>query len=235
MNVILQNSDVFPINIKINCESFNLQPKEKLILETNQNGSLVFELKHHIKDKFNSFWYIMNDIFTLEQMRTVLVVDGVYNVNPKIDNSLIEIRNHEYVFNKNISYDVFVFKCAKNEINIIDLEVDNSQKILNRSKILYLFGGGKTLFPLCFLALIITIIRILIYDITVWQMFLAVVFGLLTIVGLFRYLSSINLLKKSINKKSVIEYMSSERKEFRKFTDDIVEKSLYGDSFENFK
>ena len=230
MNVLFYNADVLPIYIECYGETIALQPKEQTNLKTDQNGEIIISLKHHITDKFNIAWYIMNEIFTLEQMRTVLVVDGIYKIKVKNSGDLVKIRNREYVFNKNISYDTFVFNMVEYDIQILHLSVVNSNSILKKSKFLYLFGGSKTLFPLFTVALFATIISMLNNQLSFSNVILIVVLCFVVFIGFINYLNSIKLLKHSIREEEIIKYMYSERKEYRKLTDNLKDKQLYFDS-----
>ena len=45
----------------------------------------------------------------LSQMRTVLVVDGEYVFKPTHDNTAVEVKSWEYVFEKHTAYETFAF------------------------------------------------------------------------------------------------------------------------------
>lgn len=230
MNIKLYNADVSPIYIEYDNENILLYPNESKILETNQNGEIIIGLRHYKNDKFNMIWYVMNEIFTLEQMRTILVVDGLYKIKIKNCGDIVKIRNHEYVFNKNMSYDTFVFNMEAYNIQTQHLNVRNGCNLIKKAKFLYLFGGLKTLFPLFTIALIATLLSFLTNEISLKDIVLTVVLCFIVIIGFINYINSIKLLKNAIDEEQIIKYMSSNRKEYRKFTDNLVEKQLYKDS-----
>lgn len=192
----------------------------------NQNGEIQIELKHKKTDKFNAIWYIMNDLFTLEQMRTVLTVNGIYNFKVR-NGDIVKIRNHEYVFNKYTSYDTFVFNMENYSVKPQTLYVEDSKKILKKSRFLYLFGGIKTFYLLCTVALIATLIAVFINGISSKDITLIVVLGIIVLIGLLNYLNSIKFLKIYLSEKNIKDYMNSGRKEYRKFTDNLIEDQLY--------
>ena len=76
----------------------------------------------------------MNDIFTLEQMRTILVVDGEYKINCYCDNAILKIQSYEYVFEQNTSYQTFIFSTQNCSITRENLQIPNKSKIAKKAQ-----------------------------------------------------------------------------------------------------
>ena len=221
MFVQLYNSGVDSIYINYSDGDAVLKPRESINLPL-QNGETRIRLSHIQNDKFSSLWYVLTEMFTLEQMRTVLVVDGEYVI--KTDRP-VKVKNHEYVFDKNISYETFVFSSEK--VIRKHLEVAKSERIKKRAKILYLFGGLKSFLPISFILTVLTFVSTVInYKSSFLSWLSVLMFGGMFVYMLKRYLQSLRILDQAITEKSIMEYMNSERKEFRKPYDDIVQKQL---------
>lgn len=206
----------------------------RLMIPPNENAMLPLESSecsikffHFINDRFNFFWYILNEIFTLEQMRTVLVVDGECVINGKCHDPILKIKNHEFVFHKKMSYHAFVFSANGCSIIRKHLEIAQGKKILKRAKILYLFGGSKTIFPLAGIALIASLFKICFSNhAPTW--FLLMTFGLAIcfFIGFIKYIKSLKQLKIALSPSNILKYFNSSRIEMRKFSDDLVQKYL---------
>lgn len=204
--------------------STQVYPGESIEIYT-RNDEIIITLLHKNKDKFSPLWYLLNEIFTLEQMRTVLVVDGRYSLKLLCEHAVVKIKEKEFVFHKNTSYQTFVFSTNQVQIKHDDLNVVRGSAILKKARFLYLLGGIKTFLPLSAIALVAWITKMSCAShIALWMWI--VLGGIIAcfILTLLNYIRSIKFLKQSIDKKHIIQYLSSERKECRKLSDDLVQK-----------
>lgn len=226
MELKLYNAGVNPLYVEQNGIKKLLQPNEMQILKY-ENGECLFKLMHVKKDKFNSIWYLLNDMFTLEQMRTVLVVDGEYCVKSLEEDICMKIKDYEYVFDKNMSYETFVFNLPKEQVCRKYLEVKNANNIAKKAKFLYLFGGDKTLLPLVGIGLLFFLIELLFSSAPSSSTLLmtAILFVCFAFL-LNKYISSLHLLRKAMREENILTYMSSTRKQYRRFSDEVIQKNL---------
>ncbi len=226
MTYNLYNACIKPITVKCNHLLITIQPGTITAIDSD-NDEISIELCHTEDEKLNILWYILNELFTLEQMKTVLIVDGKYTIKSLCDSPLIKIKDYEYVFEKYTSYQTYIF--ASNESYVIRdrLQVKDPDKIIKKSKYLYLFGGDKTLFPIIGIATVVSTVKIAfmsfiptwywIMSALLWSCFLW--FGSI-------YIKSLKSLQKAMSSDAIMEYMLSERKEYRNFSDDLVQKNL---------
>lgn len=221
MKFEIYNTGIEPFVIYSENGIHNVLPGENCILEANTQ-KLDIKICHVINEKFNTIWYILNDIFTLEQMRTVLVVDGEYTLTSFVSHSSIKIKNHEYVFDKNMSYETYVFSSDDCKIVRTHLWVNNSNKIYQKAKWLYLIGGNKTMLPLSGIALVSLCIKtVLSPQNERWVLGLLVFLFLYFGFRLNIYFKSLRDLKNAMKEHSILSYMNSNRIEYRKFTDNL--------------
>ena len=168
---------------------------------------------------------MLNEVFTLEQMRTVLVVDGQYSLKLLCEHSSVKIKEREFVFDKNTSYQTFVFSTNQVQIQYDNLNVAKSSEVLKKAKFLYLFGGKKTFLPLSAIALVSWIIKMVSASyITMWVWMILGGITACFALTLVNYIQSLSFLKQAIDNKHIIQYLLSERKEYRKLSDDLVQK-----------
>ncbi len=227
MKTTFQNVDINPIHIKHNNHTVKLEPNETIDLETNEEGFIEIGLVHDTKDKFNPIWYSLNEIFTLEQMRTVLVTDGVYIIKPWEEGTIVKIKSYEYVFHKDTSYDTFVFNVNSYDLQRKKLYVPNETKIIKRSKFLYLFGGQKTFLPLMCILLVSMLIKIALSSIIPdWAIIVTVFSAISVVVLFFKYLNCLKFLKRVIKEREILDYMQSSRPQYRNFSDNLVQHHL---------
>lgn len=224
MTLELHNAGIETIIVKQGDISAQLYPGKSINIYT-ANDEVKIALSHENEDKFSPVWYLLNEVFTLEQMRTVLVVDGRYSLKLLCEHSSVKIKVKEFVFDKNTSYQTFVFSTNQAQIQYDELNVVKSSEIVKKAKFLYLFGGIKTFLPLSTIALVAWIIKMLSTSrIALWVW---VVLGGITacfIFTLVNYIQSLIFLNQVIDKQHIIRYLSSERKEYRKLSDDLVQK-----------
>lgn len=226
MIVELCNASTEPILIKWNNNTEILQPCQIISISV-ESDTVDVRLLHQNNNKFNLWWYLLNVVFTLEQMRTVLVVDGKYKIKATSDVVQVKIKDCEYVFHKNTSYQLFIFSVHEGSISPQKLNVAHGNTVLNKAKFLYLFGGIKTLLPITGIALLTAILRIVsLAEISCEfigiVIFLSACFGLL----LANYIKSLKLLRKYTMEECILRYLSSERKEHRNVSDEIVRKHM---------
>lgn len=224
MIIELYNSgtELFTVELQDHVET--LQPCQEISISVD-NDTVDIKLLHKKGDKFNAWWYLLNEIFTLEQMRTVVVVDGKYQVKSSSDVVRIKVKDYEYIFHKNISYQVFVFSVDEGFVSPKGLNVAHRNKILNRAKFLYLVGGIKTLLPITGMALLIAISLMVGADkILSSDMGLVIVLFVSFVLLLANYIKSLRFLRKCTTEEYIFQYLSSERKEHRSESDDIIQK-----------
>lgn len=223
MTINLCNNSIEPIIIGYNKMSIFLNPNETRKIDCDLSNCSI-RIQHVKNDKLSVLWYIMNEVFTLEQMRTVLVVNGEYEISDISDNSTVRILSHEYVFEKNTSYQTFIFSADGCYIIRKQLEVDNSKKISTKARILYLFGGNRTVLPLSGIAFISSLFKLIgANEVPIWFFTMTLGLGICFILFLIRYLKSLKKLDYAMKNANILKYLSSQRKEYRKFTDEIVQ------------
>lgn len=183
------------------------------------NGDLVsVKLSHKRNDRFKFIWYLLHAISLDEQMRTVLVVDGIYTFRPLCDNAVVKVKSYEYLFGKDISYQTFIFAPHECEFQRNHLEVANGQKIYKRAKFLYLFGGWKTLLPISIIGLIIMLATFS-GTTTDWMWLIGEI--ACTIILTINYIKSLMFLKKSLKEKLIFDYLSLSKKKDNSFSEKV--------------
>ena len=224
MTLELYNAGIKTIIVKQGDISTQLCPSKSINIRT-ENDEITIMLSHEKQGNFSAVWYLLNEIFSLEQMRTVLVVDGKYNLKLLCEHSSVKIKEREFVFDKNTSYHTFVFSTNQVQIQYDDLNVVKKSEVLKKAKFLYLFGGTKTFLPLSAIALVAWIIKML--SASRLALWVWVVLGGITVcfvVMLMNYVRSVRFLKQAIDNKYIIRYLLSDRKEYRRLSDDLVQK-----------
>lgn len=220
MKILLHNSGLEPLYIKV-CSEEKIIHSGECHAFTVVKDKATMTIKHIKNDRFNSFWYVLNEIFTLEQMRTVLVVDGEYELSAFKDGDMISVKSYEYVFHKNMSYQTAVFSTDGAVVTRKSLCVAHSEQIFRRARILYLFGGSKTLLPLSFIPLVATLLEAAVNGFDYENILLSVVLLAFFLFSFTRYFKSLKELKISIDQKNILAYFSSERKQYRNFIDNL--------------
>ena len=174
--------------------------------------------------------YMADALISYKQSRIVFTVDGEYSFETKDENVILKFKNYEYVRNKNISYNVFVFNCRPEHIACTEYAVPQRKAILQKCRLLYLFGGIKTLFPISLLILILSL-SCIISKIQLWEsVFFAIASGVSTILLGASYLRSLRVLREYSDVANIRTYMDSHRKEYRTLEDDLVQKHLDSNS-----
>lgn len=225
MTIRLFNSGSEPLSITVDNTENILEKGQEITIVSSERE--VVNICHINKNHFNTLWYILNEIFTLEQMRTVLVVDGEYEIIPKYDGQIIKIKSYEYVFDKHTSYKTAVFASDGAIVSRKSLFVQNGKEILKKARFLYLFGGSKTIIPLTAIVLLLSI-----FDFAFSQTrsfgdvaFILVLTALFLLFG-WRYIKSLSALSEFMREENIKRYFLSERVQYRKFSDDLVQKNL---------
>lgn len=226
MELNLCNTGVEPIVIEYCDIDILLNPNETRTISCNTSAECYIKIYHINNNKFNTLWYILNEIFTLEQMRTVLVVDGEYKISCACDNPTIKIKSQEYVFERNTSYQTFIFSSNSCSVTKVDLKVANELAISKKAKILYLFGGYKTLFPLTGIATVTSLIKIALYGAPPWFAILTIGLAICFALCFLKYIYALKRLTAAMNSENILKYLSSQRREFRKFTDELAQQYL---------
>lgn len=226
MIVELHNTSTEPIFVKWKNGSEILQPCQMVSI-VEESNTVKLRLSHQKNNKFNLWWYLLNAVFTLEQMRTVLVVDGEYIINGTSDFVRLKIKDYEYVFEKHTSYQTFVFSVNNGNIVPKKFQIAHGDMILKKAKFLYLFGGIKTLLPITCIALFVAILRMIsLTEISYGFLGEVILVLVCFILLLANYIRSLKLLRRYIAEENVFRYLSSDRKENRKTSDEIVQKYL---------
>lgn len=201
-----------------------LAPGETMSLESDLQAFPV-KISYTVKDKFNSLWYMLTEIFALEPMRTVLVVNGEYDIQCTSDDPFLKIGSREFVFDKHMSYQTFVFSAEGCLVTRKNFAVADRQKIMKKAKILYLFGGSRTFLPLSALALAVFLIGpLLVSAVPDWNWTMIFVLACCFAVCFFRYCQALRQLKNAMEPANILSYMASPRKEYRNYMDEVAQK-----------
>ena len=170
--------------------------------------AVCVRIMHTVSDRFRVGWYLAESALALSQMRTVLVVDGEYVFKPMHENTTIEVKSWEYVFEKYTAYQTFAFSANDCTIERNRLEVVQGDKVYRKAKFLYLFGGIKSLLIPTGVVSFILLINALSYG-TVWNWtrvgFWVICFTIL----LSGYKRSLKFLKRSMQETQIFAYMDS--------------------------
>ena len=226
MECKLYNTGTEAVTVLYADKTVLLNPCEDVVLNTGSDKFCI-KLQHTKGYGYHGLWYVLNEIFTLEQMCTALIVDGEYVITPQKQEMLIHFKDYEYVFEKNTSYRTFVFHAQGAKLERERLSVVQGERILSQAKFLYLFGGKKTLLPLSVVLFFACCSNLLFAsDAYAWMWLPAILSLLLFAVSFANYLRSLKSLKKAIYEDNILRYMASERKEHRTSQDDLVRKYM---------
>ena len=146
-------------------------------------------------------------IFSLSQMRTILVVDGEYVFESELEETMIEIRSQEYVFEKHTSYELFAF-VDNSHVECVRLQVAQADKIYKKAKLLYLFGGSKAfLLPCGILLFVLLLIAIAFSNGSLWDWIEAGVCMVCFLILFARYKKSLMFLKRAMREEMIFSYL----------------------------
>ena len=157
-------------------------------------------------------------------------MDGEYLLDSQEGNILLKVKNYEYVFDKNISYNVFVFNCTSASIKCTRYFVPKRKAIIRKCRLLYFFGGMKTFFPICLLLCFASLHCVLLGIHLLENILLLIGSSISTVLLGMSYLRSLRVLRESSKEEKIHAYMSSQRQEYRTLDDDIVQSYLDNDS-----
>ena len=224
MKIKLVNVDVNPIFVEHQNDIILLKPGESASFSSYDK--FCFSLRHFIADSNNPMMYMATALISYKQTRIELAVDGEYFINSQESNVLIKVKSYEYVFEKNISYNVFVFNCNSANIECGKYFVPKKEAVLRKCRILYLFGGIKTFFPICLFLFVVSFrlvwLRIHLFE----NILFLIASGIFTVLLGISYLRSLRVLRESSEEKKIRAYMNSQRTEHRILEDDIVQSYL---------
>jgi len=224
VEVKLVNVDVNPIFVDHQNGIFLLNKGESVSF--SQYDKFDFRLRHFKSDSNNSMMYMATALISYEQDRIEFTVDGEYRVEPQEENVLIKVKSYEYVFDKNISYNIFVFNCNSASIKCTKYFVPKREDILRKCRMLYLFGGKKTFFPICLFLFVVSFCCVLL-GIRLFENILFLIGSGISAVLLGRsYIRSLRVLRESSEEEKIRAYMNSERTEYRTKEDDMVQRNL---------
>ncbi len=230
MEILLQNTDTVALYVRYGGRRYRLEKNEQLTLMTDERGEVEFELCHETSDQLNSFWYVMSAVFALEQMRTVLVVDGVYTVRAAYDRQLIRVRSHAFHFHRHTSYEGFVFHAEPYCVTPKGRSTANADKVKKRARWLYLFGGIKTIFRIADIGLLAILGNIVKYRAVLDLPFTLVLFAI-SAIGWTDYIVSRRFLSRAVRSSEVERYFNGGRREkYRTKGDELAEKNRFADS-----
>lgn len=224
MEVKLVNVDVNPIFVE--------QQNNIVLLKSGESVSLSpydkfgFRLRHFKSDSNNPMMYMANALISYKQARIEFTVDGEYRVKPQENNVLLKVKSYEYVFDKNISYNVFVFNCNSANIECTKYVVPKREAVLRKCRMLYLFGGIKTFFPICLLLFVASFCWALLGIYFFENILFLIGSGISTVLLGISYLRSLRVLRESSEEEKIRAYMNSQRTECRTLEDDMVQSYL---------
>ena len=219
MAVRICNTSVEAIFGRINTEEFCLAPGEQIALSTSDN-MFDLQLRHPYKS-IPLGWHILWAGITLDCERISLTVDGTYTVHAESD-ALIKIRDYEYVFDKHIAYKTFVFSVEHATIARKDLWVQDEKRIRKKAKLIYLMGGTRILLPFVALGVLVSLLAGLYSEVNIWNVLeISLLFALS-----LRYVISVEHFNRVLSGTAILQYMQSERKEYRTVADNITQKNL---------
>lgn len=224
MEVILENADVQPIYVEYQ--------NDVVLIHPGQCNSFTFcdqfnfRLRHFKSDTNNVMMYMASAFISYEQSRIELTVDGEYIFEPQEDKLVLKIKSYEYMFDRNVSYNTFVFNCNPKNIRCVEYFVPNKHSILRKCRYLYLFGDTKTFFPICIILFLASLLCVL-FEIKPFENILFMIgSGIATIVLGVSYFRSLRLIRESLNDNKIRAFMDSQRIEYRKLEDRIVQSYL---------
>lgn len=82
MECKLYNAGTEAVTVLYADKTVLLNPCEDVVLNTGSDKFCI-KLQHTKGYGYHGLWYVLNEIFTLEQMRTALIVDGEYVITHK--------------------------------------------------------------------------------------------------------------------------------------------------------
>lgn len=170
--------------------------------------AVCVRIMHTVSDRFRVGWYLAESALALSQMRTVLVVDGEYVFKPMHDNTMVEVKSWEYVFEKHTAYQTFAFSANDCTIERKRLEVVQGDKVYRKAKFLYLFGGIKSLLIPTGVVSFILLINAF-SDGSVWNWTRAGFWVICFTILLRGYKRSLTFLKNSMQETQIIAYIDS--------------------------
>ncbi len=224
MEVKLVNVDVNSIFVEYQNDIVLLKPGETVSF--SPHDKFDFRLRHFKSDSNNPIMYMANALISYQQTRIELTVDGEYSIEPQESNLLIKVKSYEYVFHKNISYNVFVFNCNSANIKCTKYFVPKREAIFKKCRMLYLFGGIKTFLPICLL-LFAASFSLVLLGIHLFENILFLIgSGISAVLLGISYLRSLRVLRESSKEEKIRAYMNSQRKECRTLEDDMVQSYL---------
>ena len=227
MEIKLVNVDVDPICIEHQNDMVLLNPGESVSF--SPYDKFDFRLRHFKSDSNNSAMYIANALISYKQARIEFAVDGEYHFEPQEDNVSLKVKSYEYVFDKNISYNVFVFNCNPASIKCTKYFVPKRETVLKKCRVLYLFGGIKTFFPISLLLFVASFCGVLLGKHLVENILFLIGSGISTVLLGISYFRSLRVLRESSEEEKIRAYMNSQRTEYRKLEDDMVQSYLDND------
>ncbi len=221
MEVKLVNVDVNPIFVEHQNDIVLLKPGESVSF--SPYDKFDFRLRHFKSDSNNPMMYMANALISYKQARIEFTVDGEYRVKPQEGNVLLKVKSYEYVFDKNISYNVFVFNCNSANIKCTKYFVPKREAVLKKCRMLYLFGGIKTFFPISLLLFVASFCGVLLGN---GNILFLISSGISTVLLGISYLRSLRRLRESSEEEKIRAYMNSQRTECRTPEDDVVQSDL---------
>lgn len=227
MEVKLVNVDVNPIFVEQQNDIVLLKPGESVSF--SPYDKFGFRLRHFKTDSNNPMMYMANALISYKQARIEFTVDGEYRVKTQENNVLLKVKSYEYVFDKNISYNVFVFNCNSANIKCTKYVVPKREAVLRKCRMLYLFGGIKTFFPICLLLFVASFCWVLLGIHLFENILFLIGSGISTVLLGISYLRSLRVLRESSEEEKIRAYMNSQRTECRTLEDDMVQSYLDND------
>ena len=170
--------------------------------------------------------YLLNALISYEHSRVELCVDGEYSLSLLGSDTTLKIRNYEYVFASDLSYNAFTFNCSPDKLKRSGYVVSDEKKILKKYRFLYLFGGVKSLFPICVILFFASLLCLLFGINKPEHIYFAVASGVCAFVLGRNYVQSMKALQNAMYPNNIHAYMASTRIEHRTAEDIMVQKHL---------
>lgn len=227
MEIKLVNVDVNPIFVEHQNDIVLLNQGESVSFSSYDKFD--FRLRHFKSDSNNPAMYMANALISYEQARIEFTVDGDYRFEPQEDNVSLKVKSYEYVFDKNISYNVFVFNCNPASIKCTKYFVPKRKTVLKKCRVLYLFGGIKTFFPISLFLFVVSFCCVLLRVHLFENILFLIGSGISSVLLGISYLRSLRVLRESSEEENIRAYMNSQRTEYRTLEDDIVQSYLDND------
>lgn len=235
MGIQLYNASIEPIIIITNGERTLLQPCETKDLFQN-NGKYEFEIKHIDKKISNTFVESVIDLVSFhEKICTELYVDGQYEIITTDNDLLVKVKSYRYIIEKNVIYNTYVFSLESGQVHRKQLSVSNKERNIKNAKFWYFIGGNNKFLPLCMFALLVFVIDIIFAKIhSIWDWIILIGLAVCVLTLLIRYMKALKILKNAVKVDSILSYMLSHRKEYRRYQDDIIQKNMDANAGEDF-